>query len=143
MRLTVEEHREAIKRYRHIKRASGRRATLCSTRYPGGERTCTRVKGHSGPHVAHTFLRRVVAVWDSGPGARASGPTMRRDTQPTARSGLPLRRPVGLRTRSPVGVLEGLRGLFVRAVSSVEEISFILLFLVFVVLAIEVLLSLH
>jgi len=49
---------------------------------------------------------------------------------------LPARRPIGLRSRSPVGLLEGLRSFLARAVSSLEEIAFLIFFLAFVGFAI-------
>lgn len=64
MRLTVEEHPEAIKRFRHVNPA--RLAGSCSVRCPGTRRSCTLEKGQRGPHVAHRgLLARVVAVWDA------------------------------------------------------------------------------
>ena len=51
-------------------------------------------------------------------------------------------RPIGLRTRGPAGVLETLRGWVAHALSHVEELALILLFLVIARLAIEVLMSL-
>ena len=68
MRLTREEHPEAIKRYGHIKRARGWRVRPCAAKCPGTTRTCTRGEGHRGPHVAHGAFRKVVAVWDSDAG---------------------------------------------------------------------------
>jgi hypothetical protein len=144
MRLTVEENREAIKRYRHIERARGGKARVCSTRCPGSVRNCTRTKGHGGPHVAHGLFNRVVAAWDPTTGARGSGQVVRRTFEDRVGSGLRNRkgRPIGLRTRGPAGVLETLRGWVAHALSHVEELALILLFLVFVRFAIEVLISL-
>ena len=66
MKITIEENREAIKRYRHIKPAPTRGSALCSVRCPGTVRTCTLKKGHAGFHVAHGPFKKVVAVWDQG-----------------------------------------------------------------------------
>jgi hypothetical protein len=142
MRLTVEEHREAIKRYGHIRPARGLRASWCATRCPGTTRTCTRDRGHSGPHVAHGFLRRVLAVWDAGAAVGPRREAGRPVSGARARGGGLTRRPVGLRTRSPPGILETFRRIVVRAAASADEIFFIILFIIFVKLAIDVLLSL-
>jgi hypothetical protein len=63
MKLNIEEDRETIKRYKHIRPAPWGSVT-CSARCPGTLRTCTLKRGHSGPHVAHGTLKKVVAVWD-------------------------------------------------------------------------------
>ncbi len=142
MRLTVEEHREAIKRYAHVKPARGRGRRRCAARLPGTARTCTCEKAHRGPHVAHGPLGRVVAVWDWGSAPRPTAVTKRALTAPTRRGG-GTRRPIGLPTRSPVGVLKTLRSLAVRLMSSADEIVFIILFLVLVKFAIDVLQTLR
>jgi hypothetical protein len=132
MKFTVEENREAIKRYRHIKPAKGRRSRPCSATCPGTVRTCAREKGHRGPHVAHGWRRNVVAVWDSGTGAQASAEAVSRASKPRKGSAVGTRRPVGLRTRAPGGALQAIKDLVVGAFSSAEEIAFIILFIVFV-----------
>jgi hypothetical protein len=137
MRLTVEEHREALKRYRHIKPAPGGKGAACSVRCPGTARTCTRRKGHGGPHVAHGFLRKVVAAWDSDPAAQATRSPVRREQEARARNGLRTGRPAGLRTRPPTGLLEALRKRLVRLISSVEELALLVLFLAFVGFAVH------
>jgi hypothetical protein len=65
MRLTVEEHREAIRRYGHI-RPARRGKRRCAARLMGTRRSCTLEKEHSGAHVAHGAFGRVLAVWDGG-----------------------------------------------------------------------------
>lgn len=64
MKLTIEENRETIKRYSHIKRPILVGSVRCSAWCPGTARNCSLAKGHKGPHVAHGFFRNVVAVWD-------------------------------------------------------------------------------
>lgn len=66
MKLTVEENRERIKRYGHIKPAPTWGVVRCSARCPGTTRTCTLERGHRGLHVAHGMFNKVVAVWDAG-----------------------------------------------------------------------------
>lgn len=66
MKLTIEENREALKRYRHIRPAPQKGPARCSALCPGTVRTCSLRRGHSGPHVAHGLFGRVVAVWDKG-----------------------------------------------------------------------------
>ena len=142
MKLTVEEHREAIRRYGHIRPARAWGGSSCAAKCPGTTRTCTRERGHSGPHVSHGLFRRVLAVWDIGAGAQRSSEAVRPASRARRRSSRVTRNPVGLRTRSPVGILDALRRLGVRAISSADEIVFIILFIVLVKVAIDVLLSL-
>ncbi len=66
MRLTIEKNQEAIRRFQHIRPAPSWKSARCAEKCPGTQRTCTREKGHRGPHAAHERFRRVVAVWDEG-----------------------------------------------------------------------------
>jgi hypothetical protein len=66
MRLTIEENREAMKRYRHIKPAPQKGPARCTAVCPGTVRTCTLRRGHGGPHISHGLFGRVLAVWDKG-----------------------------------------------------------------------------
>ena len=66
MKLTIEENRDTITIYSHIKPAPFWGPARCSASCPGSVRTCTLEKGHTGLHVAHSRFRRVVAVWDNG-----------------------------------------------------------------------------
>ena len=129
MRLTVEEDRETIKRFGHIKPARGRSTRVCSARCPGTTHTCTLELSHGGPHVAHRFLNRVVAVWDSVTEDRVPGETLKRASEARAQS--------GLRTRESVGVLGALWKRVVKNPASVEEVTFLVLFLAFVGFAID------
>jgi hypothetical protein len=61
--LTREADRVAIREYEHIRPAPTWGPVRCFARFPGAARTCTLAKGHDGPHVAHTFFKKVVAVW--------------------------------------------------------------------------------
>ena len=140
MRLTVEEHPEAIKRYAHLKPARGFRARACYAGLSGTGRTCTREPGHRGPHVAHGRFSGVLAVWDSGPGsgggrsdARKRADRGRTAAQIGARHRtLGKRRPMGLANRDAPS-LPGrfFRGLL-RFLKSPDEVAFVFLFLVFV-----------
>lgn len=129
MRLTVEDNPETIKRYGHIKPARGRRTGSCSTRCPGTARHCTLAKAHRGPHVAHGWFNRVVAVWDAGTGAQAVERTVTGTSRSRARS--------DVRPMRPVGVREALWRLVVRSISSAEEIALLIFFLVLVWFAID------
>lgn len=137
MRLTVEEHREAIKRYSHIKPARGWRTRLCSKVCPGPARTCGRAKGHRGPHAAFARFGKVVAVWESGTGTEASPESSSRISTARDASARRRGRPVGLRTRESVGLLQSLKDLVVGSFSSVEEIVFIIMFIAFVKFAFD------
>jgi hypothetical protein len=142
LRLTVEDNPEAVKRYRHIKPASVLRKRPCATVWRDQRHTCTREKGHRGPHVAHSLFRQVVAVWESVGAREVVGEAVGRKSQARTRNDL-RGRPVGLRGKSSGSVLKILVGLVRRAISSPDEIAFVLLFAVFVWFAIEVLLILH
>jgi hypothetical protein len=137
MRLTVEDHREAIKRYSHVRPARGSKAGLCSTLCPGTRRTCTLGKGHRGPHVAHGLFKRVVAVWESETGARVSKESIKRAARAKSRSGVRTGRPIGLRTGRPVGILGALWERVLGTIGSVEQIAFLVFFLAFVGFAIH------
>ena len=63
MKLTVEQNRDALQRYRHITPAP-RGARPCSERCPGTQRRCTLRRGHGGPHVSHGWFGKVLAAWD-------------------------------------------------------------------------------
>ncbi len=91
MKLTIEENREAIKRYRHIKPASHPGSIPCSASCPGTSRTCTLKRGHAGPHIAHGMFKRVVAVWDRGYKVAAQNVTTVRHLRPDP----PLRKNTG------------------------------------------------
>lgn len=69
MKLTIHEDREQIRRYAHVRPAPRWGGPRCGARCPGTLRHCTLKKGHTGVHVAHGWLRRVVAVWDEREGA--------------------------------------------------------------------------
>ena len=60
----------------------------------------------------------------------------RASAEPTARGSRPARRPVGLRSKSPIGILEGLKNFIGHAISSAEELAFLLFFIAFVGFAI-------
>lgn len=139
MKLTVENHREAIKRYGHVKPARGWRAETCGARCPGTTRSCTRPTGHHGPHVAHGMLRRVVAVWDSGPPSASPRTPERRAGAPAPRP----RRRVATRAPQPFDLRGAFQDLAARAIASADQIAFIILFIVFVKFAIDVLMTLH
>ena len=64
MRFTRDENPEQVEQYGHIKPAPTFGPLRCFARCPGAHYTCTRSKGHNGPHVAHTFFKKVAAVWD-------------------------------------------------------------------------------
>lgn len=119
MKLTVEENRETIKRYAHIRPAPPWASARCSVRCPGSSRVCTLEQGHRGHHVAHGMFQRVVAVWASGARARkaieradrAGGSTQRR----------------GPRDEGLTAALEALRGHIVRATPSIEGVVLLIL----------------
>lgn len=128
MRLTVRDDPHTIARYRHVK-AARRGKARCSVGEPGTGRSCTRPRGHTGPHVRHGVFGRVLAVWDSAVEVRMSAQTSKRASEARAGSGL-------LTRRRPWG-LAALRGRLARVFSSVEETVFLVLFLAFVGFAVD------
>jgi len=94
MKLTIEENRETIKRYGHIKPAPIWGVVRCSARCPGNSRACTLEEGHRGHHVAHGLFQRVVAVWDSGGQALKAHQKAKRAGGDVARTGSRDRGPV-------------------------------------------------
>ena len=133
MRLTVEEHPEAIKRYAHVKRGRGAKTRPCADPCPGTKRSCTLETGHRGPHVAHGSFGRVTAVWDSG---RPRPETSRSPARGGSRPKQSPKRPIGLRSERPTGIIERLRD-GIRTIGSLEEIVFFVFFLAFVGFAIH------
>jgi hypothetical protein len=117
MKLTIEDNRDGIKRYRHIQPVARLGGPPCSVRCPGTQRTCTLKRGHSGPHVAHGVFRRVLAVWDAGATASGSGGKLKRVGVGFPRGG----------QGKPLGALEALRHFIVRRVPSLEEVVFLVL----------------
>lgn len=64
MRITRDQNPHDIKRYSHIKPAPIFGPMRCLARYPGRRYTCTLAAGHEGPHTAHGWFSKVMAVWD-------------------------------------------------------------------------------
>jgi hypothetical protein len=129
MRLTAKDDPETIKRYSHVRPASRRGSGRCAVGCSGTAHTCTREAGHSGPHVAHGGLRRILAVWDEGGAARASSESRRRARESRGQGGLPSRRTESLLKRAAQR--------FVRTFSSIEEVSLFILFVAFVIFAVD------
>ncbi len=127
MRLTREENPETIRRYGHIKPARGWRTTRCLRRCPGTTHTCTLVRGHRGPHVAHGLFSKVVAAWDSGSSPQGTREVVTQHAK----------RPIGLRDGDSVGPLEAIKELVVRLASSAEEIALLVFFIACVWFAID------
>jgi hypothetical protein len=114
MRFTIEENRDAIKRYRHIKPAPRWGVVHCSARCPGTLRTCSLERGHTGLHVAHGLFRRVLAVWDRGTKTPTASEKSKRPGRTVAR--------VGSGKMGVVEFFQGIRGQIMRREQSVEEI---------------------
>ncbi len=122
MRLTIEEDRETIKRYGHVRPARGLGVHSCSAKCPGGSRACTLERGHRGPHVAHGMFRRVVAVWDERTAVQRSPENVKRSAKTMGPRAIH-------RAERPSGVLEALGRGIARLTDSIEEIALILFFL--------------
>ncbi|GMV05747.1 MAG: hypothetical protein AMXMBFR53_20240 [Gemmatimonadota bacterium] len=74
MKLTREANREAVRHYDHVGRAPVLGGDPCDARCSGVRHRCTREAGHTGPHVAHGLLGRVLVVWDGDPRAGLPAP---------------------------------------------------------------------
>jgi hypothetical protein len=130
MKLTVKENRETIKRYGHIKPAPIWGSVRCSAACPGTLHTCTRKKGHSGPHVAHGTFRRVVAVWwNEGIMPRTSKEKVKRAVGPMAQK--------GIRDGGLVAALRSFRGRIIPREHVMEEVFLLIFALAMVGFAIE------
>lgn len=127
MRLTVEKDRETIKRYGHIRPASAWGSVACAARCPGTTRTCTLEKGHRGPHVAHGFLKNVVAVWDAANGAAPE----------KSRTAVGPQVPKEVWTGSLVGAVGAFWSHVARLKPAVGDVALLILFLGFVVFAVD------
>ena len=89
MRVLRSKDPERVARFGHIAKA-GRGRARCGVACPGAPFQCSRARGHSGPHVAHGWLRRIDAAWDGPPAGRPAttspidrgyrGPPVRNDT---------------------------------------------------------------
>lgn len=134
VRLTVEEHSDATKRYRHIKEARGGKTRRCDAPCPDTPRACTRERGHHGPHVAHGRLKRILAVWDSG--AIEERPAQIQRRTPSVRAH-------HLAGPPSAGLPTILFKRVIRLLSSWDEIAFIVLFVIMVKFAIDVLMTLR
>ena len=128
MRLTREENPESLRRYQHIKPARAGVSRQCLQLCPGTTRTCSREKGHAGPHVAFGLFRRVSAVWDGGEAGAGS--------RPPGRVRSPKRTPIGLRSGRPAGPLDGIKTFLLSAFSSFEELAWAVFFVAFVLFAV-------
>ena len=129
MKLTVEENREAIRRYGHIKPAPILGAVRCSARCQGTRRTCTLERSHRGPHVAHGMFRRVVAVWDAGIKVQKSERKAKRAGRAIART--------GFRDGGLISALGALGRRVVRRAPSLEEGLLLIFFRAMVGFAID------
>jgi len=131
VRLTVEDNPETMKRYAHLAPARGWGTRRCGASFPGRDRRCGRERGHRGPHVAHGFLGRVVAVWEGAPSDPSAEQPRRRKP---VKGG-----PIGLRVRRPEGLIAALGKRMRSVVSSPDELIWLVLFVGFVAFGIHVL----
>lgn len=129
MRLTVEQDREKLQRYAHIQAFRGAAGRRCGLQMSGTTRRCSRERGHSGPHVAHGRLRKVVAVWDSSALPEASGEALANRARARRQGGLPSRHSRGALDRAWERAL--------RILSSPEELFLLILFVAFSVFAVD------
>jgi len=88
MKLTIENNRERIKRYGHIKPAPSWGSVRCLAQCQGPVRSCTREKGHPGPHVSHGRFNRVLAVWEERSKTHSLQKRPEKAVDPATRKGL-------------------------------------------------------
>jgi len=67
MQITRRDNPIETLRYAKIRPAPIFGPIRCRARFPGRRLTCTLSKFHAGPHVAHSWLKTVAAVWDGKP----------------------------------------------------------------------------
>lgn len=134
MKLVAKDRPAGLDRYRHIKPARGWRVTRCGHVCPGTSYSCTRERGHRGPHVAHGLLGRLRAVWDL-PAVRSGEPSR----TPAPSSGMRRRRgqPIGLRPERSKSLLERAGRALKFLDDHGEEIALIVFFLAFVWFALD------
>lgn len=134
MKLLAKDRPAGLDRYRHIKPARGWRVKRCGRLCSGTSWTCTRERGHRGPHVAHGLLGRLRAVWDG-----SSDRSHESSRKPATSSKRPrrARRPVGLRQERPKSLLESAGRALKFLDEHGEEIALIVFFLAFVWFALD------
>ena len=139
MKLTIEENRETIKRYGHIKPAPMWGSVRCSAKCPGAARNCTLEEGHRGPHVAHGMFKKVVAVWDAGinPQKPESRAIKARTPETKAIKEKGATAPKRFREKGLLATLKGLGRSALERAPTMEEALFIVLGLGMVWFAIE------
>ena len=72
MRITRRQNPQEIRKYAHIQPAPIFGPIRCFRKFPGLKFTCTLSSGHSGPHVAHSWIKTVAAVWDDDTFSRSN-----------------------------------------------------------------------
>jgi len=140
VRLTVEEHPQAIKRYAHLKRARRFGMRVCYAACPSSGRTCSRESGHRGPHASHGWFSQLLAVWDcaSEHRARPSAPRRRAEvrrgkaTTGARHRELGRQRPTGLKNRDAPSLPGRVLHALLRFLKSPDEVAFVFLFVVFI-----------
>jgi hypothetical protein len=64
MKLTRKKNPHEIAQYKDVEPAPIFGDLRCFTPCEGETFSCTLATGHTGPHVAHGFFKKVIAVWD-------------------------------------------------------------------------------
>lgn len=74
MKLTIEEHPDRVRRYGHLRPSMPLFGRRCGAPFEAGsKRRCTLAAGHRGPHAAHGWTGRVLAVWETGSAPSSGG----------------------------------------------------------------------
>jgi len=129
MKLTIEQNKERLKRFSHIRPAPIWQSIRCEVKCPGTRRECSRERNHKGLHAAHNLFGKVLAVWDEG----GKTPVQVR------------RRPAATVQKTPVAVKEGkdrslaikILAVALKKISSIEEAFLLLLALAMAGFAID------
>lgn len=131
MRLTREDHRDQLERFRHLRPVGRLGGKRCGASLPGSTRRCSRAREHRGPHAAHRPMGGLLAVWDDGGLETRPSQEARATPVKARRSRVP-------RKGRPSGLLEIAWERTVRVLSSPEELALLILFLGLVAFAVDV-----
>ncbi len=135
MKLLLETDRTALSRYANVARAS--KGDRCGQGCPGTERTCSRRRGHGGPHVAHGFLGKVLAAWDSAAEDRRRMAAGDDPASALARAAAVKRRLARRTLRPKAGLAERMAGWVLRVLADPEQLLLLIFFLAFVGFAVH------
>jgi len=119
MKLTIEQNKERLRRFSHIRPAPVWQSIRCEVKCPGTRRECSRERNHKGLHAAHNLFGKVLAVWDEGGKAPVQA---RRQATPTIQKA-----PRSVKGSDARPLVRKVLGLAFRRIPSIEEAFLLLL----------------